>query len=490
MLQHMDRSLELQHNLAQIQSISRQKSKKKRLLTLLNCVIVSAELLLFFLLFHSIFNWRIEHIFLDNYLSHYLYLFLFIVGVFVIQAAGRGLYRLKSPYNWVGEMGQLIKVVFFTFMMTAGMLFVLKISINYSRVVIGLFFVGMFLTSFLIRIIKRWIISWLTSSNLLSRNVLIIGAGKVGQVVYNKMQNTKSLGYNVIGFLDDQKQGPEIKGALSEIEEVLKTNEVDEIIVTIPSERGYIYSLLKNVYKYKVRLKVIPELYNVVSSKLEYDQVEPFPFMEIGKAFVSGWRAFSKRALDLVLSIVGTVILIPIFIVLWASVKISSPGPAVFKQHRIGKDGKKFYIYKFRSMVMDAEKKLKENPELYRRYVENNYKLDPKDDPRITMLGRFLRKSSLDELPQLINVLKGEMSLVGPRPVVEEELREYDQLIFDFLSVKPGITGYWQVSGRSEAGYPERVDIELYYVYNQSVALDIKILFQTVAAVIKRKGAY
>ncbi|MBT2730142.1 sugar transferase [Bacillus sp. ISL-75] len=165
-------------------------------------------------------------------------------------------------------------------------------------------------------------------------------------------------------------------------------------------------------------------------------------------------------------------------------------GPVFFKQVRIGKYGQEFYIYKFRSMVVDAEKKLRENEELHQKYIKNNYKLEQDEDPRITSFGRFIRKTSLDELPQFINVLKGDMSLVGPRPVVLEELDEYKNRKEVFLSVKPGITGYWQVCGRSDVGYPDRVDIELYYAYNQSLWLDIKIMLKTILLVILRKGAY
>ncbi|MEH7249337.1 sugar transferase [Neobacillus niacini] len=168
----------------------------------------------------------------------------------------------------------------------------------------------------------------------------------------------------------------------------------------------------------------------------------------------------------------------------------SNKGPIFFKQIRIGKDGKRFHIYKFRSMIVDAERKLKEDNILYQKYINNNFKLEQDEDPRITSFGKFIRKSSLDELPQFFNVLKGDMSLVGPRPVVLEELEEYGSKKTEFLSVKPGITGYWQVCGRSDVGYPERVDIELYYVYNKNLVLDIKILFKTVIQVVVRKGAY
>ncbi len=198
-----------------------------------------------------------------------------------------------------------------------------------------------------------------------------------------------------------------------------------------------------------------------------------------------------KRMMDLIGAIVGIILTFPIMILLTTFYLFGeNKGSILFKQKRIGKNGREFYIYKFRSMVVDAERKLKENETLFKKYVENNFKLEQDEDPRITKFGKFIRKTSLDELPQFLNVLKGEMSLVGPRPVVVEELSEYGNEKAKFLSVKPGVTGYWQVCGRSNVGYPERVNVELYYVYNKSLSLDIKILFKTVIQVLLKKGAY
>jgi exopolysaccharide production protein ExoY len=201
--------------------------------------------------------------------------------------------------------------------------------------------------------------------------------------------------------------------------------------------------------------------------------------------------AITKRAMDIIGAIIGLVLTSPLFLIISIFYLFGdSKGPIFFKQVRVGKSGKRFYIYKFRSMIVNAEEKLKADKELYEKYLRNNYKLEPHEDPRITNLGRFLRKTSLDEIPQLINVLKGEMSLVGPRPVVVEELKEYGNRVNEFLSVKPGITGYWAVSGRSSVNYPERVDLELFYVYNQSLLFDLQIIIKTVITVLLRKGAY
>lgn len=209
------------------------------------------------------------------------------------------------------------------------------------------------------------------------------------------------------------------------------------------------------------------------------------------KTFSINFSDFVKRTMDIIGALFGLVLLLPVIIIISLVFKFGeNKGPVFFKQIRIGKDGKEFYIYKFRSMVVNAEEKLKANKELYKKYLENSYKLEPEEDPRITSFGRFIRKTSLDEIPQLVNVLKGDMSLVGPRPVVKEELMEYRDKKDIFLSVKPGVTGYWQVSGRSNVVYPDRVDIELYYVYNKSILLDIKILFKTILIVLNKNGAY
>lgn len=199
----------------------------------------------------------------------------------------------------------------------------------------------------------------------------------------------------------------------------------------------------------------------------------------------------TKRVIDILLASIGLILTSPIFFIIFILYNFGdSKGNVFFKQLRYGKNGEQFYIYKFRSMVMDADKKLKNDPALYQKYIQQNYKLEPTEDPRLTKFGRFIRKTSMDELPQLINVLKGDMSIVGPRPIVEEELNEYAHQKNDFLSVKPGITGYWQINGRSNVGYPKRVDLELYYIYNQSFWLDLKILLKTFVVVFLRKGAY
>lgn len=201
---------------------------------------------------------------------------------------------------------------------------------------------------------------------------------------------------------------------------------------------------------------------------------------------------FIKRVIDIIGSIIGIVILIPVTAIVYMARKIlkEDDGPLFYEHLRYGKNGKQFRLYKFRSMCMHADKKLKEyleSNEEARKEFEKNQKL--KNDPRITKLGNFLRKTSLDELPQMLNILKGEMSFIGPRPVVDGEIEKYGTNKAKLLSVKPGLTGYWQVNGRSNTTYEERMNMELYYVDNCSLWLDIKIFFKTFIAVFKKEGA-
>ena len=194
-----------------------------------------------------------------------------------------------------------------------------------------------------------------------------------------------------------------------------------------------------------------------------------------------------KIILNLLCSFVGVIVLSPFFLIISLLIKVTSKGPVFFVHERVGLNGKKFKLIKFRTMVNNAEEMIASFSPEQKKEWEENYKL--KDDPRITKIGKFLRRTSLDELPQLINILKGDMSIVGPRPVVDEELNWYGDKKDKLLSVKPGLTGWWAVNGRSNVPYPERCDLELYYVDHISFALDVKIILKTLGAIIKKDGA-
>lgn len=194
-----------------------------------------------------------------------------------------------------------------------------------------------------------------------------------------------------------------------------------------------------------------------------------------------------KRVFDIVFSLIGMVLLSPVFFIIAVIIKLDSKGPVFFVHSRIGEKGKPIGIYKFRTMVNNAEDLIKSFTPEQKEEFERSYKLE--DDPRITKVGDFLRKTSLDELPQILNILKGELSIIGPRPIVENELEKYGDNKDKFLSARPGLTGYWAANGRSDISYEDRMEMELYYVDNMSFKLDVKIFFKTIFAVLKKEGA-
>ena len=194
-----------------------------------------------------------------------------------------------------------------------------------------------------------------------------------------------------------------------------------------------------------------------------------------------------KRIIDVIISTIGLIVLSPIFLILAIIIKLDSKGPVFFAHTRYGKDGKKFKMYKFRTMYENAQDMINDFTQEQMKEWKENFKLQ--DDPRITKVGKFLRKTSLDELPQIVNIIKGDLSIIGPRPVIEEELEKYGDNKDKFLSVTPGLTGYWQANGRSSTTYEQRMEMELYYIDNISPKLDVKIFFKTIESVIKKEGA-
>src|ERR1700687_5607810 len=250
-------------------------------------------------------------------------------------------------------------------------------------------------------------------------------------------------------------------------------------------------SLIPQLLKRGIKTHIIPAVFDASIFRLAVSDIGGVPLITVRGGEIDVLEAVIKRAIDFTGALLMIAFAAPLMIVLAILIKISSSGPVLFRQERLGKNGRRIYIYKFLDLVDDAESILQKNEILYRKYVKNNYKLPKGKDPRIPPLGRILRQTSLDELPQLINVLKGEMSLVGPRPVVPGEIEQYGDCASLLLSVHPGLTGQWQVSGRSDiADYAQRVERDMEYLRDQSVATDLRILLRTLPAVLLRQGAH
>ncbi|OGW47293.1 MAG: hypothetical protein A2078_16545 [Nitrospirae bacterium GWC2_57_9] len=341
----------------------------------------------------------------------------------------------------------------------------------------------------------------LVRSGLLTSNVLILGTGETASRVFSALQREPNLGYQVVGFIkaaptENRKyvHGLKVYGYLNNVERYVRNCDVQNTVIAIDGIAKKDLSQLVDRLQHATRsVLYIPDFSGmaVMGAELVHFFQDQFLAVEIKNNLARPINQFAKRAFDHVVSLIVLILLSIPLLVLAITVKVSSPGPVIFSHGRIGKQGRRFPCYKFRTMYKDAEERLKKilssDPNA-RSEWERSWKL--KDDPRITRIGRLLRKTSLDELPQLFNVLKGDMSLVGPRPVVKEEIDlHYKNSAALCFSVLPGITGLWQVSGRSDTSYEQRVSLDSWYVRNWNLWLDIVIILKTVTAVFKKEGA-
>ncbi|MBN2244689.1 MAG: undecaprenyl-phosphate glucose phosphotransferase [Candidatus Aminicenantes bacterium] len=311
------------------------------------------------------------------------------------------------------------------------------------------------------------------------KNVLIVGAGEMGRNVAQKLGQYKDLGFCVKGFLDDEKEigetipidsGIKVLGKVDQLGTILETGEISEVYVAMDlSNYAQILETLKLVNKYVVNVRIIPDLFQLLTLKATLEDLDGFPVISIDEPPMKGVMLGLKKVFDRVVSAVSLLLLLPLLLIVALLIKATSKGPVFYHQERMGLDGKRFNIHKFRTMVMDAEKS---GPQMCRQ-----------NDERITRVGRILRKYSIDEFPQLFNVLKGEMSLVGPRPerpVFVYDFREKYPKYMLRHKVKSGITGWAQVHGlRQDTPIEERLDYDFYYIQNWSFALDLKILWMT-----------
>lgn len=330
--------------------------------------------------------------------------------------------------------------------------------------------------------------------------VLIVGAGKTADLVVHQVRRDSGMRYRILGFLEDRKPfkdyGPNmpILGGFDDLEKAAKETGVDTILIAAPGlPQDKLSDLIYRAQSLVKHVAVVPNLVAVPMSNVSVESFFDAKIMvlHIKNNLDNPWNRLLKRLFDICATIVGGILISPILLIIAIWVYHDSPGPVIFKHRRVGKDGKEFNCYKFRSMCVNSKEVLEHllamDPAAKAEW-DKEFKL--KDDPRITKSGAFLRKTSLDELPQLWNVLKGEMSLVGPRPIVQAEVPRYGKYIKEYYSVLPGITGMWQTSGRSDIDYPERVQMDSWYVHNWNVWLDMVLLWRTVSVVLNHKGAY
>ena len=425
----------------------------------------------------------------------YWYAYIITPLVFILVLLLNNGYKIDTAY-W-----EKIKIIFRS--ITIGI--VLSIVLMYAGHILNnvsrLFVILSYGFILLYIILFRFILArGLIKLNVLSIPVLLVGAGKTAELVDMHFSNMPLAMYKIIGFVDDHPKSPilatkyECLGKFSDAEAVIKNYNIPNVLVCAPGlEARKLVTLINKLQILVEKVIFVPELFGIPAANIQARGLmnEQTLILEVKNNLAQRRNRLFKRIFDIVATVCGGILILPILGIIAILIYLDSPGPIVFGHKRVGQGGKSFSCYKFRSMVPNAqealEQYLKDNLAA-REEWERDFKL--KDDPRVTRIGKFLRKTSLDELPQLWNVLVGDMSLVGPRPIVRDEIVKYGDYINDFYLVPPGITGVWQVSGRSDTTYEERVLMDSWYVHNWSVWIDIVYLLKTVLTVAKSKGAY
>ncbi|MCB0110482.1 MAG: sugar transferase [Caldilineaceae bacterium] len=327
------------------------------------------------------------------------------------------------------------------------------------------------------------------------RRVLLVGAGDVGRMVMRTMVARPELGYQVAGFLDDNpirgqtNIGPyRALGPILNFHQVIAQETIDNVIICLPwHSHELIQQVIQTCEQNQIRAQLVPDYFHFTKNQVQVDDLNGIPLLSTRDLSIQGWNYIVKRSADIFLSVVAVLLGWPLMVGIALAIRFDSAGPVIYKQERVGKNGKTFACYKFRSMVVDADARRHEIAQL-NESTGPLFKM--RNDPRLTRVGRFIRRFSLDEIPQLYNVFRGEMSIVGPRPNLPAEVEEYEEWHKKRLAASPGITGLWQVSGRSDLTFDEMVLLDIYYVENWSLALDLHILLRSIPAVLGARGAY
>jgi len=401
--------------------------------------------------------------------SRFLLIILSVALFLLIVYALSGLYKINVQRKLFEEFSQIIiatsaaVLAIIVFLFLNGWEFESRFLVL-ATWVLSIFFV--FFGRFLIKKLQRYLVG---KYNIGIHNVLVIGGDGITKKIIKEINRRPDLGYRILRHIS--------KLDAKRIKNAVKNPGVDEVILASPNyERKEVLEILDICDEYRVGFKFIPNLFQTLSFNIELDTFAGTPLIEIKRTPLDGWGKILKRVFDITFSFVGLLFLWPFFLLIALIIKIDSEGPAIIKLKRVSR-GKIFYLYKFRSMVKNAEKLKKKLLRYNERKDGPLFKM--KRDPRITRVGRFLRKLRIDELPQLINVLKGEMSLVGPRPHEPEEVAKYEKHHKKVLLIKPGITGLAQISGSSDLPFEEEVKLDTYYIENWSLKKDIYILLKT-----------
>ena len=422
-----------------------------------------------------------------------------IVIISLVWLAIFGVYQLYSTqvlFGGMQEYSRLFSAV------TSGMLAVIGadyLARQETMVSRGWLAIAWLLALFLTvseRFLFRRLVYLLRRHGHLLNPAIIVGTNNEGLALAAQLRQRDTSGLFLLGMIgtaqpepDDATVNVRYLGEVDQLEAIIDQHHVQDVIVAQTAlTREQLLEVFQMVTRMEgVNLRLSTGLFEVVSSGLRVKELAYVPLVEVTKTRIGGGEAFMKTALDYGITLAGLLLIWSALAIIALLIKRESPGPVIHRRRVMGVNGSQFDAYKFRTMRIDSDSMLEDQPEL-KAELENNFKI--KDDPRVTRLGKILRKYSLDELPQLINVLRGEMSLVGPRMISPPEMGKYGKWGMNLLTVKPGLTGLWQVSGRSDIDYQERVRLDMHYIRNWTIWQDLYLMAATLPAVIKKKGAY
>ena len=424
----------------------------------------------------------------------------FVASVLVIMVVNNytmgkfNLYSDKKNPSYSNLAAPIFKATMTSFFVLSSLIFLFRqffVQADYSRGFLLVFAVSSFSLLLVQRIVSHLYINRSSKSIFSLHSILIVGNKERGEIVHDLLANQLSWGHNVVGRLsmeDEACYDPACVGSIDQLAEILRSKNIDEVVFALNGDRSVdLHGYLQICRRMGVLVRILPSLWDKDDSSMSVERCQTVPFLTIKTDNLNATGQLYKRIMDICGGIVGTLSFILMYPFLGLLIKLDSSGPIIYRQKRVGQHGRIFSVYKFRSMYQDADRR---KQELLEKNEMNGLMFKLKDDPRITRIGKLLRIFSLDEWPQFINVLKGEMSLVGTRPPTPDEVKDYSPEHLKRLSAKPGITGLWQVSGRNEIkDFEQVVKLDCQYLDSWKISDDIKIIFKTLYVVLKRKGA-
>ncbi len=411
-----------------------------------------------------------------------------------------GMYDTRTRVRILDRIPKIVGAVNVYLVFLLIMSFLVDSSVS-TRGFLVFFWIFCILFLFAGRLLLQVLLSVAGINDVVMRNTLIVGSGKVGKEVARKLLRHDSFGLRPIGLIDDdplytefhepELKGMRVLGGLGDMTRIIGDFDVEKVVIAFTGASSeQLLDLASRCNKMGVACSIVPRLFEVITDEIVVNEIGGIPLIRLRQKKIEGYRKMLKSAEDYVLGSIALLFLWPIILITAIAIKLDSPGPVFFRHKRVGKNGKCFDCLKFRSM-MDGACNMQEelvNGDTEAEHGWLCWKIQ--DDPRITRVGKWIRKFSIDELPQIFNVLSGKMSLVGPRPHIKEEVQEYKDWHKQRLNVKPGITGMWQVSGRSDLPFDEMIKLDLYYIETWSLWTDFKIIMRTFSAIITSDGAY